>query len=95
LHSSLYFSHRYFNDQELKNTPKTKIESKQNLHTLTLPKTDQPDEGVYKCVATNSDGTIETKAHISICSRFYIIHDFIYSIFPFQQNQKSMVKSTM
>ena len=60
---------RLFNDQELKNTPKTKIESKQNIHTLTLPKADLPDEGVYKCIATNTEGTIETKATISVCSK--------------------------
>ena len=62
---------RFFNDQEIKNTPKTKLESKQNTHTLTLPKADLPDEGTYKCVATNPDGTIETKAHISVCSKFF------------------------
>ncbi|CAF0916357.1 unnamed protein product [Adineta ricciae] len=59
----------YFNDQELKNTPKTKIDSKQNTHTLTLPKADLTDEGVYKCVATNPDGTVETKAHVSVCTK--------------------------
>jgi len=59
----------YFNDQELKNTPKTKLESKQNIHTLTLQKTDLPDEGTYKCIATNPDGTIETQAHISVCTK--------------------------
>ncbi|CAF4747141.1 unnamed protein product, partial [Rotaria sp. Silwood1] len=59
----------YFNDQELKSSAKTKIESKQNIHTLTLPKIDLPDEGVYKCIATNPDGTIETKANISVCTK--------------------------
>ncbi|CAF3575459.1 unnamed protein product [Adineta steineri] len=59
----------FFNDQELKNTPKTKTESKQNIHTLTLPKAELTDEGVYKCIATNPDGTIETKAHISVCTK--------------------------
>ena len=80
-----YFNyiHRYFNDQELKNTPKTKIESKQNVHTLTLPKTDLPDEGVYKCVATNPDGTIETKANISVCSMFSFVFHSIDSIFVY------------
>ncbi len=67
----------FYNDQEIKNTPKTKIESKQNLHTLTLPKTDLPDEGIYKCIATNSEGTIETKANISICSMF-IFQEFLH-----------------
>jgi titin len=57
-----------FNDQEIKNTTKTKIESKQNLHTLTLPKVELTDEGIYKCIATNSEGTIETKANIYVCS---------------------------
>ena len=58
----------YFNDQEIKNTPKTKIDSKQNLHTLSIPKAELTDEGVYKCIATNPDGTIETKANVSVCS---------------------------
>ena len=62
---------RFYNDQELKNTPKTKIESKQNTHTLTLPKAELTDEGTYKCVATNPDGTIETKANISVCSKAF------------------------
>ena len=61
---------RFFNDQELKNTTKTKIESKQNVHTVSLPKLDLPDEGVYKCVATNPDGTIETTARLSVCSEY-------------------------
>lgn len=60
---------RFFNDQEIKNTPKTKVESKQNLHTLTLPKAELNDEGIYKCVATNPDGTVETKAKLSVCSK--------------------------
>jgi len=60
----------FFNDQEIKNSPKTKIESKQNLHTLTIPKAELTDEGIYKCIATNPDGTIETKAKISVCSMF-------------------------
>ncbi|CAF3618249.1 unnamed protein product [Rotaria sordida] len=59
----------FFNDQEIKNTPKTKLESKQNTHTLTLPKTELTDEGTYKCVATNPDGTVETKAKISVCTK--------------------------
>jgi hypothetical protein len=68
-------SFRFFNDQELKNSAKTKIESKQNIHTLTLPKADLPDEGVYKCVATNADGTIETKANLSVCSKGHHLDD--------------------
>ena len=69
-HHHFYRSfHRFFNDQELKNTTKTKIESKQNIHTLTLPKLDLPDEGIYKCIATNPDGTIETAAHLYVCGK--------------------------
>jgi hypothetical protein len=68
--SDAFICDRFFNDQEVKNTPKTKLESKQNTHTLTLPKAELTDEGVYKCIATNPDGTIETKAHISVCSMF-------------------------
>ncbi|CAF0818885.1 unnamed protein product [Didymodactylos carnosus] len=59
----------YFNDQELKNTPKSKVESKGNTHTLTLNKIDLPDDGIYKAVATNPDGTVETKAHVSVCTK--------------------------
>ncbi|CAM4905811.1 unnamed protein product [Rotaria socialis] len=59
----------FFNDQEIKNTPKTKIESKQNMHTLTIPKAELTDQGVYKCIATNPDGTVETKATISVCTK--------------------------
>ncbi|CAF4368595.1 unnamed protein product, partial [Didymodactylos carnosus] len=59
----------YFNDQELKNTPKTKTETKGNVHTLTLNKVDLPDDGIYKAVATNPDGTVETKAHVSVCTK--------------------------
>jgi len=69
----------FFNDQEIKNTPKTKIETKQNLHTLTLPKTELSDEGIYKCIATNTDGTIETQANISICSKF--IQNLLFQLF--------------
>ena len=64
------FFFRFFNDQEIKNTPKTKLESKGNTHTLSLPKAELTDEGVYKCVATNPDGTVETKAKVSVCSMF-------------------------
>ncbi len=60
----------FFNDQEIKNSPKTKLESKQNLHTLTIPKAELTDEGIYKCIATNPNGTVETKAKISVCSMF-------------------------
>ena len=77
------FSTRFFNDQELKNTPKTKIESKQNIHTLTLSKADLPDDGVYKCIATNPDGTIETKATISVCSMLTKTLHRLYCLFSF------------
>ncbi|CAF4411465.1 unnamed protein product, partial [Rotaria socialis] len=59
----------FFNDQEIKNTPKSKIETKQNVHTLSLPKVDLPEDGIYKCVATNADGSVETQAHLSVCTK--------------------------
>ena len=77
----VFFPNRFFNDQELKNTPKTKIESKQNTHTLTLPKAELTDEGVYKCIATNPDGTIETKANISVCSMFIFIEILSFELY--------------
>ena len=67
---SHFFQNRFFNDQEIKNTSKTKVESKQNMHTLTLTKCELMDQGTYKCIATNPDGTIETKANLSVCSMF-------------------------
>ncbi|CAF3835512.1 unnamed protein product, partial [Rotaria magnacalcarata] len=59
----------FFNDQEIKNTPKSKIETKQNVHTLSLPKVDLPEDGIYKCVATNADGSVETQTHLSVCTK--------------------------
>lgn len=67
-----FFTNRYFNDQEIKNSPKSRIESKQNVHTISFAKIDLPEDGVYKCVATNTDGTVETQGRISVCSELFI-----------------------
>ncbi|CAF4164385.1 unnamed protein product, partial [Rotaria sordida] len=40
----------FFNDTELKNSPKHKIEAKQNLFSLTINKCDHPDVGTYRVV---------------------------------------------
>ena len=84
------FSIRFFNDQELKNTEILVLRTycKQNTHTLTLPKAELTDEGIYKCIATNPVGTIETKAHISVCSMFLKLRfPYFSSFFSFSETK--------
>ena len=40
-------SYRFFNDIELKSTQKQAISSKQNVHSLTINRTDQTDAGKF------------------------------------------------
>jgi hypothetical protein len=42
-----YFFNRFFNDVELKSTQKQAIAAKQNIHTLTVNRTDQTDAGRF------------------------------------------------
>ena len=47
---NLFFNsifYRFFNDVELKSTQKQTITSKQNIHTLTVNRTDQTDAGNF------------------------------------------------
>ncbi|CAF1486269.1 unnamed protein product, partial [Rotaria sordida] len=51
----------FFNDTELKNSPKHKIESKQNVFSLTVNKCDHPDVGTYRAHIDNGiDKTEQT-----------------------------------
>ncbi|CAF1492279.1 unnamed protein product, partial [Rotaria sordida] len=58
----------FFNDTELKNSPKHKIEAKQNLFSLTINKCDHPDVGTYRVVVDNGvDHTEQTaKLHVGV-----------------------------
>lgn len=62
-----FFTQRYFNDNEIKSTQKTRIDTKGPTSTLTINKADMPDIGVYKVVADNGKEKIETKANIDVC----------------------------
>ncbi|CAF3431655.1 unnamed protein product, partial [Rotaria sp. Silwood2] len=51
----------FFNDTELKNSPKHKIETKQNVFSLTVNKCDHPDVGIYRAYIDNGiDHTEQT-----------------------------------
>ncbi|CAF4218250.1 unnamed protein product, partial [Rotaria magnacalcarata] len=58
----------FFNDTELKNSGKHKIESKQNVYTLTINKCDHPDVGTYRVLVDNGiDHTEQTaKLHVGV-----------------------------
>ncbi|CAF1472884.1 unnamed protein product, partial [Rotaria sordida] len=58
----------FFNDTELKNSPKHKIESKQNVFSLTINKCDHPDVGTYRAHIDNGiDKTDHTaKLHVGV-----------------------------
>ena len=55
-----------FNDTELKNTPKHKIEAKQNVYTLTVNKCDHPDVGTYKALIDNGIDHTEQSALLKV-----------------------------
>ncbi|CAF3665749.1 unnamed protein product, partial [Didymodactylos carnosus] len=56
----------FFNDVELKNTPKTKIEAKQNVYTLTVNKCDTADVGTYRALLDNSIDKTENTAKLNV-----------------------------
>ncbi|CAF4355024.1 unnamed protein product, partial [Rotaria magnacalcarata] len=58
----------YFNDIELKNTTKHKMEAKPNLYTLTINKCDHPDVGTYRAhIANGIDNSEQTaKLHVGV-----------------------------
>ncbi|CAF1489293.1 unnamed protein product, partial [Rotaria sordida] len=58
----------FFNDTELKNSSKHKIESKQNVFSLTVNKCDHPDVGTYRAHIDNGiDKTEQTaKLHVGV-----------------------------
>jgi hypothetical protein len=84
----LFLLHRFFNDTELKNSVKHKIEAKQNLFSLTVNKCDHPDVGTYRVQVDNGIDHTEQTAKLNVGG---IYHSFSrlssYSLL-IQSNQK-------
>ncbi len=57
---------RFFNDTELKNSSKYKIESKQNVFSLTVNKCDHPDVGAYRALVDNGIDHTEQTAQLKV-----------------------------
>ncbi|CAF1493608.1 unnamed protein product, partial [Adineta steineri] len=56
----------FFNDTELKNSAKHKIEIKNNVFSLTVNKCDHPDVGVYRAVVDNGIDKTEQTAKLNV-----------------------------
>ncbi len=61
---------RFFNDTELKNSPKHKIEAKQNVFSLTVNKCDHPDVGTYRVQVDNGIDHTEQTAKLNVGGTF-------------------------
>jgi hypothetical protein len=61
---------RFFNDTELKNSSKYKIESKQNVFSLTVNKCDHPDVGTYRVQVDNGIDHTEQAAKLKVGGKF-------------------------
>ena len=78
----------FFNDTELKNTPKHKIESKPGIFSLIVNKCDNGDVGQYRAVIDNGIDKTEQTAKLSVggelkclSTRYISFFDFLSSIF--------------
>jgi hypothetical protein len=63
---SLLFFNRFFNDTEVKNSGKHKIESKQNVFSLTVNKCDHPDVGTYRVQVDNGIDHTDQTAKLNV-----------------------------
>ena len=63
---STKFISRFFNDVELKNSTKHKIEAKQNVFSLTVNKSDHPDVGIYRVHVDNGIDHTDQTAKLSV-----------------------------
>lgn len=90
-----YVSFRYFNDTELKNSPKHKIEVKQNVFSLTINKCDHPDVGIYRVHVDNGIDQTEQTATLHVGGKFLLlIYSPVYFYFAlFKSNQKSKLQN--
>jgi hypothetical protein len=75
LHSVIYplflLSNRFFNETELKNSAKHKIETKQNIFSLTVNKCDHPDVGTYHVHVDNGIDHTEQTAKLNVGGMFF------------------------
>ncbi len=79
---------RFFNDAELKNSPKHKIESKQNVFSLTVNKCDHPDVGTYRVQVDNGIDHTEQTAKLNVGGIYHSFsRSFLYCIFYFSETQ--------
>ncbi len=69
IHASNIFS-RFYNDTELKNSAKHKIEAKQNAFYLTVNKCDQPDVGLYRVHVDNGIDHTDQTAKLNVGGKF-------------------------
>ena len=70
--SSFQYSFRFFNDTELKNSTKHKIEAKDNVFTLTINKCDHPDVGSYRAHIDNGIDRTEQIAQLKVGGKLSI-----------------------
>ena len=63
---STSFSSRFFNDADLKNSTKHKIEAKDNVFSLTVNKCDHPDVGTYKAHIDNGIDHTDQTAQLKV-----------------------------
>jgi hypothetical protein len=66
----IFISHRFFNDTELKNSAKHKIEVKQNVFSLTVNKSDHPDVGTYRVHVDNGIDQTDQTAKLNVGGTF-------------------------
>jgi hypothetical protein len=65
-HDFILLQNRFFNDTEVKNSAKHKIESKQNVFSLTVNKCDHPDVGTYRVQVDNGIDHTDQTAKLNV-----------------------------
>ncbi len=63
---------RFFNDAEVKNSAKYKIEAKQNVFSLTVNKCDHPDVGTYRAQIDNGIDHTDLTAKLNVGGTFLL-----------------------
>ncbi len=63
---TLNIQHRFFNDVELKDSNKYKIQSKQNTFSLTIYKCNRSDDGIYRVHINNDNDNIEQTTKLNV-----------------------------
>ena len=73
---NIFSSLRFFNDVELKNSTKHKIEAKQNVYTLTVNKCDHPDVGTYRVHVDNGIDHTDQTAKLSVGGKLSLLPSY-------------------